>query len=477
MLRLLSFITTCILILLLLPCAIQIKIDDNKPTFEALNWADVTATRLVSCLYDNSTGLWRNEAPWQSGNTLESLANFISLRHSPLKYVFDQTYLKTDIFVGGECYDDYQWWLLAWMQIYQVEPDVKYLRRAADIYETVATKAWNTSQCNGGVQWCPTNAYKNAITNELFLLSSMRLHPYATLLGKSSTYYLRWALKEWQWLENSGMMNSDYLINEGLGSIDNTCVNDNQTTWTSNQGVILTGLALLYDATQNSTLLDIADKIADASIRHLIYPNGILKEPCEDGCTDDQKLFKGIFVRHLGYLLPYFTDKPHKQKYSSFLQKNAMSVLTVDRCDYDGLFGVFWTNYTYNSCGSPTKTITTSAVLDLFISMAKTQQQTPISPRWMLLGQGSCVDEQDTFMPSFYRGLVDETTCRDAANEDAGAVAYDYELKCNRDAVCHIRTLSDPTKTPPGFEYKDGTARNVTRTTQTMLTDCYLKIN
>lgn len=154
-----------------------------------------------------------------------------------------------------------------------------------------------------------------------------------------------------------------------------------------------------------------------------------------------------------------------------------MSVLTIDRCDYDGLFGVFWTNYTYSSCGSPTKTIPTSAVLDLFISVAKTHQQSPISSRWMLLGQGNCVDDKHAFMPNFYSWLVDEAACRAAANEDPGAVAYDYEIKCNRDRVCRIRTLSDSTKRPPGFEYQDGTARNVTHTSQTILTNCYLKIN
>ncbi|CAF5216752.1 unnamed protein product, partial [Rotaria magnacalcarata] len=153
--------------------------------------------------------------------------------------------------------------------------------------------------------WCPTKDYKNAITNELFLSSSMRLHPYAALLGKSSTYYLDWGLKEWQWLENSGMINSFYLINDGLSSPqrlhikqrkylnDDTCVNNNQTTWTYNQGVILSGLALLSNATNNSTLINIAQHIADSTIELLTYSSGILKEPCEPKCDSDQNLFKG----------------------------------------------------------------------------------------------------------------------------------------------------------------------------------------
>ena len=184
---------------------------------QALNWAEVTGTRLVTCYYSDTSGVWSRELAWQSGNTLETLANFVTVvPDTPLRYVFHQTFVKTDMFVGGDCYDDFQWWLLGWVQAYTVDLDINYLHRAADIFELVAGKAWDATKCGGGIQWCPKNAYKNAITNELFLVSSMRLHPYATLLGKPATYYLDWAVREWQWFENSGMINDDYLINDGL---------------------------------------------------------------------------------------------------------------------------------------------------------------------------------------------------------------------------------------------------------------------
>jgi predicted alpha-1,6-mannanase (GH76 family) len=443
---------------------------------EPLNWAEVTASRLVTCHYNESSGIWIDESAWQSGNTLESLANFISLLDSPLKYVFNQTYIKTDMFVGGDCFDDFQWWLLGWVQAYSVDPNIKYLQRAAGIHDVVTKRAWDTTQCGGGVFWCPVNGYKNAITNELFLTSSMRLHPYATLLGKPATYYLDWALKEWQWFENSGMINKDYLINDGLNVDDNICVNNNQTTWTYNQGVLLSGLALLYNATQNATLLNVAQNIIDTTIQHLTYPNGILKEPCEPNCDTDQKLFKGIFARHLSYLLPYLTDAVHIQKYTSFLQQNALSLWTTDRCEKDGLFGLFWDNYASDSCDSPRNTATTSSGLDLFISAAKTQQP-PSSSKWMLLGLGNCVDDNNVSMPNFYNDGVNETVCRTMANEDAGVIAYDYQLRCDDSGFCRIRTLSDQTHTPPGFEYEDGSARSVTRTNKAVLTNCYLKID
>ncbi|CAF4871566.1 unnamed protein product [Rotaria sp. Silwood1] len=440
------------------------------------------------------SGLWKNEQRWQSGNTLETLANFVSLLDSPLKYIFHQTFINTDMFVGGDCFDDHQWWLLGWLQAYSVEPDINYLYRAANIHDFVVVNAWNDTMCKGGLQWCSKNAYKNAITNELFLVSSMRLHPYAALLDRAPTYYLNWALKEWQWFERSGLINGDYLINDGLSSSnqaistshernmnrlrDGTCVNNNGTTWTYNQGVILSGLALLYNATGNTTLIDIAQKIADATIQRLIYSDGILKEPCEPNCNDDQQLFKGIFVRHLAYLIPYLTDAAHIQRYRSFLQQNAESVWTSKRCELDGLYSLIWSNQSANSCDSSRNTSSTSAAWDLFISVAKTIPPSNISSsNWTWLGLGNCMDDKNASMPNFNKMNVTETVCRTTAEQDKGAVAYDHQLGCNGFQYCRIRTLSDQHQTPPGWSYENGTAQNVTRTNKLPVSGCYLRVD
>ncbi|CAF1396515.1 unnamed protein product, partial [Rotaria sordida] len=272
----------------------------------------------------------------------------------------------------------------------------------------------------------------------------MRLHPYASLLARPPTYYLDWALKEWQWFERSGLINGDYLINDGLSSsnqaistshegnldrlTDGTCLNNNGTTWTYNQGVILSGLALLYNATRNATLLDIAQKIADATIQRLTYSDGILKEPCEPNCDFNQKLFKGIFVRHLAYLIPYLTDAAHIQQYRSFLQQNAESVWTSRRCEVDGLYSLIWSNQFSNSCEPSHNTSTTSAAWDLFVSVAKTKPPSiRSSSNWTLLGLGNCMDDKNASMPNFNKMNVTETVCRTTAEQDQGAVAYDHQ--------------------------------------------------
>jgi len=223
-------------------------------------------------------------------------------------------------------------------------------------------------------------------------------------------------------------------------------------------------------------LIDVAQNIADAAIERLIYPNGILKEPCEPNCDGDQKLFKGIFARHLSYLLPYLTDASHILKYTSFLQENAILLWTADRCELDGLFGLFWNNQSSNRCNTSRDTATTSSALDLFIAVAKTKQQVT-SSNWVLLGLGNCMDDKNNSMPNFYSDNINEITCRTTANEDNGAVAYDYELRCDGTGFCRIRTLSDRSHTPAGFGYEDGIASNVTCTNKKALGSCYLRMN
>lgn len=255
-----------------------------------------------------------------------------------------------------------------------------------------------------------------------------------------------------------------------------SCENNQQTTWTYNQGVLLSGLGLLFNATGNSTLLIVAQNIADATIEYLTYPGQFLKEPCEPNCDNDQKLFKGIFIRHLSYLLPYLTDSAHIEKYQRFLQINAQSLWTNNRCVTDGTFGITWNNQTSNQCDSNRDTSSTSSAFDLFISTAKVQQISSTT-KWILLGQGDCTDDDYQSMPNFFSDRVDENICRQTAEADQQSIAYDFQLKCNGNTFCRIRTLADQSKTPTGFQYGGGSARTVTRTNKEQLTNCFLKQN
>ncbi len=257
-----------------------------------------------------------------------------------------------------------------------------------------------------------------------------------------------------------------------------SCANNNGTTWTYNQGVILSGLALLYNVTHNASLLDSAQKIADATIQQLIYSDGILKEPCEPNCNNDQQMFKGIFVRHLAYLIPYLTDATHIQQYRSFLQHNAESVWTSKLCERDGLYGLVWTNQSNDSCATPRNTSSTSAAWDLFISAAKSTPSSSVlaASNWTWLGLGDCMDYKNASMPNFNKMNITAALCRATAEQDPGAVAYDHQLMCNGIEYCRVRTLSDPHQVPPGWGFENGTAKNVTQSNQFPVSGCFLKV-
>ena len=104
-------------------------------------------------------------------------------------------------------------------------------------------------------------------------------------------------------------------------------MNNGDTTWTYNQGVILGGLAALHELTGDEAYLRQGEAIADAALRSLTSPRGILAEPGEVKTAADDRdrpQFKGIFVRYL----QDFSRCAGKPEYGSFLLANADSVWT-----------------------------------------------------------------------------------------------------------------------------------------------------
>ena len=86
------------------------------------------------------------------------------------------------------------------------------------------------------------------------------------------------------------------------------------------------------------------------------------------------------------------------------------------------------------------------------------------------------MDDNNDSMSNFYQNAISEHLCRKTANEDEGAVAYDYQISCTGWGFCRIRTLSDQSRTPSGFDYEDGVARHVTRTNKVTMASCCVRI-
>ncbi|MGH7950492.1 MAG: glycoside hydrolase family 76 protein [Limisphaerales bacterium] len=274
----------------------------------------------------NSSGLWDTTGWWNAANCVDALENDI-VANDDTNYisVLQNTFnLNSSGHFLNDYYDDEGWWANAWIRAYDLTGNMSYLNMAKTIFANM-TNAWD-NHCGGGLWWSSDRAYKNAIPNELFLLVAIRLHQRTSGDGGTGSYFY-WATNEWDWFKNSGMINAQNLINDGLTT---DCLNNEETTWSYNQGVILGGLTDLYKVTGDANYLTQAETIASAAISRLVSSKGVLQEPCETtgGCGGgDVPEFKGIFARNLAYLY----DEDHQPAYFNFLFANAHSVWFNDR--------------------------------------------------------------------------------------------------------------------------------------------------
>lgn len=302
------------------------------------NENDELAAAALQNWYNINSGNWNSMNRWQWANAVDALENtYTRTNGMEYGYAMTDTYDQnaSGNFINDAGYDDEGWWALAWIRAYDLTGNSRYLSMAKTIFSDMATNGWDTTTCGGGMWWNKAKTYKNAITNELFLTIAARLHQRTPGDGGGGSY-LDWANKEWTWFSNSGMINSANLVNDGLTT---SCTNNGLTTWTYNQGIILGGLTDLYKITGNSTYLSKAESIANATLSNLVYPSGILREPCEpSNCDGDNEQFKGLFMRNLAYLY----DEDHQQAYYQFLVTNANSTWSND-ANSSNQFGLAWT--------------------------------------------------------------------------------------------------------------------------------------
>ncbi|CAK7228490.1 hypothetical protein SCUCBS95973_006898 [Sporothrix curviconia] len=345
--------------------------------------------------YDDVDGLWNSTGWWNSANLLTTLADFAldaasDAEKSELSSVFantftnaqkvaqtaskvvnaaglvTSTYSKMPLtfnltgraefngFAGfiNTFYDDEGWWALAWIRAFDVTGTAAYLAMAESIFADMQTGT-QPAACGGGIWWSKDHTYKNAIANELYLSVAASLANRATD-AKARAQYLQIAASQWAWFKASGMINSQGTINDGLAiQADGTCVNNNQTVWSYNQGVVLGGLVELHRAqaaaasngTADASLIPAAAAIANAAIAKLSTA-GILHESCEAGggnCGGDGPTFKGVFLRNLHYLQQEPTlDAATAGAFKAYILQNANSIWNTDRVAGSNQLGLVW---------------------------------------------------------------------------------------------------------------------------------------
>ncbi|KAL8813995.1 MAG: hypothetical protein Q9223_006749 [Gallowayella weberi] len=272
---------------------------------------------------------------WVVLGWLESI-KFINL-HSNLHHSsWDNAEESTDKASGSNCTGWYA---------HQFIP--QFAHRARLFYD-LASKGWDTSLCGGGMTWNPHLApYKNAITNQLYISASISMYLYfpgdrnaspfssmhsarpETVMPPAKAHdpqYLENAVEAYQWLKTSGMTNRRGLYTDGFhirgwkgGENGSTgtgrCDLRDEKVYTYNQGVVLSGLRGLWEATGSKGYLEDGHQL----IRNVIAAtgwdtrgtrwqwqwsglgrNGVMEEACDSTgtCSQDGHTFKGIFFHH-----------------------------------------------------------------------------------------------------------------------------------------------------------------------------------
>ncbi|RAQ52851.1 glycosyl hydrolase [Aspergillus flavus] len=320
-----------------------------------------TALTTLQTWYNSSTGMWNTCGWWNGANCMTVLADLALVDDSEsvnntVKEVFANTFSvgpvsnpypdrNNDSYYSSAVqskrsvdatqwldgsYDDDAWWGLAWIAAYDVTGIEDYLDLAAGIFKHLS-QAWPSKCGNGGIDSDFQHIYVNAITNELFF--SLAAH----LANRASDrdYYVDWARRQWTWFKDSGMINVNNTINDGLSS---DCKNNGGTIWSYNQAVVLGGLAELDRAVSNESYVDAAAKLANASIAYFADDNDIIHESCEpDSCDSNETQFKGIFIRNLKLLHSVAPD----DVYAKVINASANSIWQNDRNAQNQL-GVDW---------------------------------------------------------------------------------------------------------------------------------------
>lgn len=375
----------------------------------SIDWtAAVLGTHISAVLSSFSRFNEFANAEWMSENDINRYFS-----HT-ITYLFGENQFA----IRNQAYDDMLWVVLGWLQAIRFtnsHSEVHFLRnespdwhgrqfipafshRARVFYE-LAERGWDQKLCGGGMLWDPRKLpYKNAITNELFIAASAGMYlgfpgdnndsPFVAAKPIYNPTFLQNAISAYQWLKHSGMTNDHGLYVDGFhikgydrNHSKTECDERNEMVYTYNQGVLLSGLRGLWEATGNVSYLEDGHEL----IRNVIHATGwtedgdtpsipcgdlgwcglgrkgILTELCDTSgtCSQNGQTFKGIFFHHLTDFcasLPREAVTPGKthgaprelislhrascKKYAPWIMHNGNAAIRTK--DAKGRFGMWW---------------------------------------------------------------------------------------------------------------------------------------
>ncbi|KAI5462083.1 glycoside hydrolase [Mariannaea sp. PMI_226] len=177
-----------------------------------------------------------------------------------------------------------------------------WLALAQAVFNTQADPSRHDDTCGGGLRWqipFSNNGYnyKNSIANGCFFNLGARLARYT-----GNDTYANWAEKTWDWMWGIGFIdNQKWAVYDG-GHVEKNCTDINKAQFSYNSGVLLQGLAHMYNHTESQKWKDRLDNLLKVTLS-TFFPGGVAYEiSCEDHdtCTTDMVSFKGYVHRWLG---------------------------------------------------------------------------------------------------------------------------------------------------------------------------------
>lgn len=278
-------------------------------------------------------------------------------------------------------YDDLTWWGRFFMHAYDYFQShsnpalAKQYRDDAVIVCDQLSEGWDEwdspEYCGGGVWWRrppppppledSTNVFKASNSTFGFMETALALHLTEVKPTGDEPDYVALGQKAWDWIVKWKFMDDKGLVWGALLPGQCTLDPDNVPVL-SLQGEALAPLWMLYKATNDTSYLDAADKVAEGTIANMVWKGTQIMQDRDDamwaGLSNNCKIelsrdttFKGLFATYLGEYtknLSTLSDPARQQKaatYASFLRANADAVWT----NYPGaMFSMDWHTLTPN---------------------------------------------------------------------------------------------------------------------------------
>jgi predicted alpha-1,6-mannanase (GH76 family) len=208
----------------------------------------------------------------------------------------------------NDYFDDMLWYALALDRLHAASGDERYGAQARVLREHCRRHGWNDSFGRSMAWRTAQLQYKNTPANGPFAILSARLGQ------RGDDRALDDAHQAFDWL-TTRMRGADGIVADGINRLSDGAADNWRFTY--NQGLYIGAAVALTEATGDREPLTQAEQTALATIAQLTV-DGVFAGESDGG---DAGLFRGIFFRYLGTLLPHLErNAPGARELTAFVR-------------------------------------------------------------------------------------------------------------------------------------------------------------